>query len=125
MFVGFLFGSYILGSLADSIGRRRVVIGYLIALTGVQILTALSPSYYVFAICRLLVGFLVAGGLSAYVLVCEVIGPKQRSLLASATAIAFGLGFSFLSLAAYLIHHWRGIVILSAVLTLAVILFYK
>ena len=78
-----------------------------------------------FAICRLLVGFLVAGGLSAYVLVCEVIGPKQRSLLVSASAIAFGIGFSFLSLAAYLIHHWRGVVILSAVLTLAVILFYK
>ena len=118
-------GSYILGSIADWIGRRKVVIGYLIALAIVQFFTAFSPNYYIFALCRLLVGVFVAGGLTIYILVCEVIGPDQRAMLAVGTSIFFGMGFGFLSLAAYLFRQWRAVVTLSAILSLILVLFFR
>ena len=60
----------------------------------------------------------MAGGLTFYVLVCEVIGPNQRSMLAVLSSVFFGAGFGILSLTAYLIRHWRALVTLSGILSI-------
>ena len=114
-----------LGYLADQIGRRKLVIGFLVSLTLVQLLTALSPNYVLFTLGRFLVGFFVAGGVTLYILACEIIGAPQRSLLAVTTAISFGLAYGCLAFAALVIPYWRGLTLLSAVITLTTALFSK
>ena len=101
------------------------MIGYIIALAVVQILTALSPSYNVFVLGRFLVGFCISGGLTMYVLTCEIIGPSQRSLLAVTTSTVFGLSYGCLSIVAYLLPYWRGVTLLSAIGTIVFVLFSK
>ena len=86
---------------------------------------AISPGYYFFALGRFSVGFLIAGGMTAYVLVCEIIGPSQRSLLAVTTGTVFALGFGFLALFAYLIPTWRGVTLLCSIGTIAFVFFSK
>ena len=101
------------------------MIGYIVALTVAAILTAISPSYNMFALGRFLVGFFVSGGLTMYVLICEIIGPSQRSLLAVTTACVFGSSFGCLSMVAYLLPYWRGVTLLSAIGTIVFVLFSK
>ena len=68
---------------------------------------ALSPNYYLFALGRFLIGFFVPGGITTFILLCEVTAPSRRSLLAVSQAAVFGLGYGVMALFAYLLPNWR------------------
>ena len=101
------------------------MIGNLAGLMLIQIVIALSPNIYVFAIGRFIVGFFVAGGIGAYVLFCEISGPFQRSIIASLSGVMFGLLYGPLALSAYLLHDWKWLTGLSAILTFLCLLLYR
>ena len=100
-------------------------VGFLIALTLIQIMVALSPNYYFFLFGRFLIGFFIPGGITSFILMCEITGPSQRSLLSVTTAATFGIMYGFLALSAYFIRNWRGITVFTAVMTLVVVLFIR
>ena len=100
-------------------------VGFLIALTLIQIMVALSPNYYFFLFGRFLIGFFIPGGITAFILMCEITGPSQRSLLSVTIAITFGIMYGFLALSAYLIRNWRGLTVFTAVMSFIVVLFIR
>ena len=125
LFLGYLIGSYVLGTLGDLFGRRKVIIGYFIGLALTNTVVALSPNFYIFAIGRFLVGFLVPGGITIYIIFYEMTGPFHRSLLASLSGATFGLAFGPLALSAYLFHNWKLLAGFAAILNLLMLLFYR
>ena len=86
-------------------------------------MVALSPNYYLFAFGRFLVGFFVPGGITMFILLCEVTGPSQRSLLAVSQAAVFGLGYGVMALIAYFVPHWRWFTAATAMMTSVFVLF--
>ena len=125
VFLGFLIGSYILGQLADRFGRKKIIIGCLSCLVIIGVLVTFSPSINIFSLCRVLTGFLIAGWLSFYILVCEMIGPSYRSWLSVMVATSFALSFILLSLVSYVTSHWKTLSIVSSVLVLPILLMYR
>ncbi|CAL1299443.1 unnamed protein product, partial [Larinioides sclopetarius] len=59
--LGMTVGCAILGSLADILGRKKVLIASLITILTFGLATAFVPSFFWLAICRSFVGFGVAG----------------------------------------------------------------
>ncbi|XP_015765264.1 PREDICTED: solute carrier family 22 member 15-like isoform X1 [Acropora digitifera] len=108
VFGGWIIGSVVIGSLADKFGRRTMsfLFGFFIALF--SLLSAFPNVYWLFAIFRLIVGFSIgSGGMSLFVLLTELAGPKHRSLIG--TSLWYSWTSSLIALAgvAYLIRNWR------------------
>ena len=114
-----------MGTLADRFGRRKVVIAAMIGLTLVQVMIALSPHFYVFVFGRFLIGFFVTGGMTAFVLLCELTGSSQRSLLASSQGAVFGLGYGVMALFAYLLRNWRWFTAATAIMSTVFVILSK
>lgn len=79
---GVMFGAFVMGTLADRIGRKRTLF---ICLTNMLILNTLSglvPNYILHVVLRFLVGFFTAGYvLTSFVLVNELIGSSWRGIV--------------------------------------------
>lgn len=63
--IGAVVGSLIFGRLTDILGRKKLFMITLVVYLGATILTAFSPSFYWFAICRFLTGSGIGGEYSA------------------------------------------------------------
>ena len=124
-FVGYLLGSAILGFLGDFCGRRKVIVGSVLGLMLVQVLVALSPNFYFFAVGRFVVGLLVPGTIATFILYSEITGPSQRSYLTVFAAAMFGFAYAPLALVAYLLPNWRWVTASTVILNAIVFLLYK
>lgn len=102
-----------------------MTIGAVIGLLLIQVLIALSPNYYLFAVGRFVVGLLVPGGITAFILFCEITGPFQRSLLTVFVSAMFGLAYAPLALVAYLLPNWRWVTASAVILNAMFLLFYR
>jgi MFS family permease len=125
LFFGFLLGSFIFGKLADTIGRRKTIIISLIVLTIFSFLIPLSPNVLIFGLFRAGLGFAAAGGIPMFILVSEMLGQSNRSLLSVSISFTFAIGFVTLSIAAYLLNDWRKLSLLIAILIVPFLLCYK
>ena len=83
-FVGMFFGSFLLGSLADRIGRRKAFTLYLIWYSGFSLLGAFSVNAGMLVVCRFLTGVGV-GGLYpvADTFLSEILPKERRGRLAA------------------------------------------
>ena len=118
-FIGWLIGSWLWGTIADKIGRKKV---YFINIT-CTVLTGLgfglAPSYTIFVFFRLLSAISYAGiSLSCYVLSVEVVDISTRSFAGFLGAVFFSLAYPFLALLAYFIRSWRWLSVVIALLGL-------
>ncbi|XP_018418176.1 PREDICTED: solute carrier family 22 member 15-like [Nanorana parkeri] len=108
LFAGLLIGNIVFGPLSDKLGRRPV---YLIGLLFDVIfgyLTALAPSYGLFAISRLFVGIMNGGmALVSFVLTQEYVGKSYWALTGSLTNLTFAIGIAIYALLGYYIRDWR------------------
>ncbi|KAF9611903.1 hypothetical protein IFM89_036686 [Coptis chinensis] len=116
-FAGCMVGAGIFGHLSDSfLGRKGsiTVVCILNAIFG--FLTALSPTYWVYAALRFLTGFSTGGvGLCAFVLATEPIGPSVRGAVGMSTFYFFSTGIAILSGIAYIFQSWRALYIASSI----------
>lgn len=115
-FTGCMIGAGIFGHLSDSSLGRKGSLAVVCALNGVLgCLTALSPSYYVYTLLRLLTGFGTGGaGLCAFVLATEPIGPSKRGVAGMSTFYFFSGGIALLSGIAYVFPSWRALYVASS-----------
>lgn len=108
-FAGCMLGAGVFGHLSDSfVGRKGslTVVCVLNLIFGA--LTALSPTYWIYLLLRLLTGFSTGGvGLCAFVLATEPVGPSRRGVAGMSTFYFFSSGIAALCGVAYLAHPWR------------------
>jgi benzoate transport len=119
--IGMAIGSFILGGVADRIGRRRTLLGCLIVMTGGMLLVTTAANAVQLSLWRVLVG-LGIGGILACVnaVVAEFSSVKRRGLCISIMVIGYPLGGTFGGmLASFLLqaHDWRAIFYFGAIIT--------
>ena len=124
--MGLLAGAWIVGMLADMIGRRKV---FIISTAGVILFAlcySLAPGFYSFAFFRMATAFCYAGHiLSSYVLVMELVGISQRTVASLMINIAFGIGYVVLTILAYLVPKWRTQSIIGAAIGIPFLLLWR
>ena len=91
-FVGMFFGSTVLGSVSDVVGRRKSL-AICMAFTGVAgVLSAVSPNVWVFLLFRVLVGVGVGGLHISITLFTEFLPRKHRALMLTLIQTFWAIG---------------------------------
>ncbi|KAM9847313.1 organic cation/carnitine transporter 2-like [Aulostomus maculatus] len=112
-FFGVLIGSFISGQLADSYGRKIV----LVLTMGVQavftLIQVFSPSWVVFCIMFFFVGVgQCSTYLAVFVLGTETLGSHVRTVFTTAgVSLFFAMGYMLLPLFAFFLRGWRGLLL--------------
>ncbi|EFJ44180.1 hypothetical protein VOLCADRAFT_95576 [Volvox carteri f. nagariensis] len=121
-FMGYLIGSGVFGSVADSRGRKPVLFGCT-ALGAIFTMAAgLAPNYVAYFIFRLITGIGAAGqALTAYILATESVGPGWRGTAGVATQLFFIVGEFVLVLVAFIARPWRVLCFACAVVNAAML----
>ncbi|KAL5713544.1 Organic cation/carnitine transporter 4 [Ranunculus cassubicifolius] len=116
-FAGCLIGAGIFGHLSDSfLGRKGSLIIVCILNATFGLLTALSPTYWVYAVLRFLTGFSVGGvGLCGFVLATEPVGPSMRGAVGMSTFYFFSTGIAVLAGLARIFQSWRELYIAASI----------
>lgn len=125
IFAGWIVGSIVVGALADKFGRKPMVFlfGFFIALF--SLLSAFPNVYWLFAMFRLFVGISIGGGgMSLFVLLAELAGPRHRSLIGTSLWYCWTLSLIALAGVAFLIRDWRTLCIATGAPAIAVTLIY-
>lgn len=124
-FFGYLIGSGVFGSLADSQGRKKCLFGGTLLAGLFQSASMAATNYWVFLCLRALTGIGIAGqALGAYVLATEMIGPSWRGAAGICTQIFFILGEFALVVFALMFKSWRSLTGAACVLNAAFLLLW-
>uniref|UniRef100_H3DMW4 Solute carrier family 22 member 15 n=1 Tax=Tetraodon nigroviridis TaxID=99883 RepID=H3DMW4_TETNG len=109
-FAGLLVGNVVLGPLSDKVGRRPVYLSGLFLEVVFGYVTALAPSYEVFAVSRLLVGLMNGGiGVVSFVLSQEYVGKSYWAMTGTLTSLGFAVGIALFAALGYMIPPWRNL----------------
>ncbi|XP_069033334.1 solute carrier family 22 member 15 isoform X1 [Embiotoca jacksoni] len=109
-FAGLLVGNVVFGPLSDKIGRRPVYLTGLFFEVVFGYVTALAPTYEVFAASRLLVGLMNGGiGLVCFVLTQEYVGRSYWAMTGTLTSMSFAVGIALFGALGYFIRSWRNL----------------
>ena len=107
-FFGTAVGALGLGRLADKKGRRAILIpgSGIIMLFG--LLIAFATNIYVILLFRFILGFFhMSVKTQVIVLMLEIVGPEHRNIASIGPYFFYPIGFSVLSLKAYLFKDWK------------------
>lgn len=105
---GILLGNIIFGVLADRYGRKKILISCIVIQSFGGILSAWSPWYEGFLVCRFLLAIANGGTMIVSFVMCmEVVGGKWRTIVGILYQIPFGIGNAMMAILAYFIRDWR------------------
>lgn len=105
---GFLTGAFVLGTLSDMYGRRKIICFSYILNIFSGFGTIWAPEFISLAIIRFLQGVACAGIITtAFVIGIELVGPSKRRFTGINFEFFFATGFVLLALLAYLIRNWQ------------------
>ncbi|XP_035252436.1 solute carrier family 22 member 13 [Anguilla anguilla] len=105
---GILFGSFIFGPLAESLGRKRAVQIPVVLMAISSVGSALSPNFYVYLAVQFIVGVSYGGyRVNCIILATEWIGMTKRTYPSALCQVFGGIGQSVLAGIAYFIRDWR------------------
>jgi len=108
LFVGWGIGSVIFGWLADRYGRFKVLVVSVCGIVVISFLSAFSPNFAIFAVCRFVVGLFKPGTVvGAYVVAGELLGPKYRPAAGTIMWILFSVSLVLTGVKAYFIREWK------------------
>lgn len=115
-FVGALVGAGVFGSLSDTFLGRKGALAVVCALNATfGLLTALSPSYWVYFLLRGATGFSCGGvGLCSFVLATEPVGPSKRGSVGMSAFYFFSSGIMLLSALAYFSPSWKYLYLITS-----------
>lgn len=118
-FAGCLAGGFLLTTLADSLlGRKKMLLVSLVAMSISGVLTAFSPNVWVYAALRFVSGFgRSMVGTCTLVLSTELVGKRWRDTVSVAGFFCFTVGFLSLPALAYTFREasWRNIYLWTSV----------
>ncbi|CAL8258985.1 unnamed protein product [Lota lota] len=107
-FAGVLVGNIVFGPLSDRVGRRPVFLTVLFFEVLFGYLTAVAPSYELFALSRLLVGLMNGGmGLVCFALTQEYVGKSYWAITGTMSNCAFAVGIALFGLLGFYVRPWR------------------
>ncbi|XP_014251660.1 carcinine transporter [Cimex lectularius] len=116
------FGVYMFGVINDRCGRR---ISFFTCLTiGIvgNLLTAVAPNFWFWAVSRLIVGFTVPAVYQIpFIISLELVGPNYRSFVTVMTCLFYTFGLIILSGVTYMLRDWR---VLSIATSAPFVLYY-
>jgi benzoate transport len=119
--IGMAFGSMLLGSVADRVGRRQTVLGCLLVMTLGMALATTAHGVVDLSIWRVITGLGIGGMLAAInAVAAEFSNARRRDLCVSLMAIGYPLGaITGGSVAALLLEHsgWRAVFAFGAATT--------
>ena len=119
-FIGWLVGSWLWGTIADKIGRKKVFFMNiaLIVMSGVGF--GLAPNYLTFVLFRVVSATSCAGvSIASNVLAVEIVGMSARSFAGFFSISFFSVGYVVLAVLAYFIRSWRMLCMVVSLLGLA------
>lgn len=125
-FLGLLFGAFIFGRLSDMLGRKKIFIIsiFLQFLAGLGY--GLAFNFYFFLLMRLCTAIANAGLImTSIILSVEIVSPGNRNFAGMLGSLLFGFSFSLMALLAYFITNWRHLVVLSSMLGLIPLFFFR
>lgn len=87
-------GAFLFGSLADRYGRRVPLMWNLVFFSGMEVLSGVAPSFFLFILCRCLFGIGMGGewGLGA-ALAMEKVPPRWRGIVSGALQQGYPFGY--------------------------------
>ncbi|ESO91029.1 hypothetical protein LOTGIDRAFT_122554 [Lottia gigantea] len=122
VFGGYTIGSFVMGFLADIIGRHKALMLSVAVQTVTGIITAFLNEFISFTIVRFINGFAGSGVfVISFVIGVELVGPTKRTITGMVVMIFWAIGLLLLGLMAYLVRDWRH---LSLVLSVPTVVFF-
>jgi len=122
---GVMLGAFVLGKLADSIGRKNSLTITIVGIIFFNTFSAFTTSFHLYVIAKFSVGFFCAGNILAmFVLGNELVGSSKRGIFGLTLQSSFAVGIVILSFMAYQVQHWRYLTLLISVLGLPFISFH-
>eukprot|EP00092_Neocalanus_flemingeri_P010126 GFUD01010911.1.p1 GENE.GFUD01010911.1~~GFUD01010911.1.p1 ORF type:complete len:513 (-),score=125.09 GFUD01010911.1:172-1710(-) len=122
---GVMLGAFVLGKLADRIGRKKSMTLTVVGIVFFNTLSAIITSFQLYVVAKFCVGFFCAGNILAiFVLGNELVGPSKRGIYGVISSASFAVGIVLLSMIAYQVQHWRHLTLLISVMGLPFILYH-
>nr|XP_015816929.2 organic cation/carnitine transporter 2 [Nothobranchius furzeri] len=108
-FFGVLTGSFLSGQLSDRYGRKVVLFVSIVLQAVSSFIQIFSQSWTMFCVLYYILGVEeIATYLVAFVLGTEILGPRARTIFATAgVCVCFAVGYMLLPLIAFFIRDWR------------------
>ncbi|XP_072932788.1 organic cation transporter-like protein [Epargyreus clarus] len=123
--VGILAGSLFYGHVSDRYGRKIAVLLSLLSEVVFVAISAVVPEFWIFMVCRFLIGTAVGGTmLCCYVMIIEISGKSFRPYLPGLIELPYSISYASLAVIAYFLRDWRHLQLATSLPWLFVLFYY-
>ena len=114
--VSYFISCLVNGYLTDRFGRKWVTFVNTVLLAIVSVITPISPTIYIYTVCRFFTGFFVSGSILVYTTLVESVDKNRVSFIGVTNQVIYASGEFSATLVGYLFKHsWRTQMLISSV----------